>query len=119
MGPIARRRLPNRCPVIFRDHVPLFFLLGAGWAHLVGWTQFALRLFSVLAGVLMIAWLYRLGSDVFNRRTGLAAALLIGTSAYMILYVHNFRMYPLPAAVCRYAHLVLLAAGTLGIGQRA
>ena len=77
------------------DHVPLFYLLGAGWAQLVGWSQYALRLFSVLAGVLMIAWLYRLGSDVFNRRTGLAAVLLMGTSAYMILYVHNFRMYPL------------------------
>ena len=77
------------------DHVPLFYLLGAGWAQLVGWSQYALRLFSVLAGVLMIAWLYRLGGDVFNRRTGLVAALLMGTSAYMILYVHNFRMYPM------------------------
>ena len=78
-----------------RDHVPLFYLLGAGWAHLVGWSQFALRLFSALAGVLMIAWLYRLGTDMFNRRTGLAAAMLMSTSAYMILYVHDFRMYTL------------------------
>ena len=77
------------------DHVPLFFLLGAGWAHLVGWTSFALRLFSVLSGVLTIAWLYRLGTDVFNRRTGLLAALLLGSSAYVLLYFHNFRMYPL------------------------
>ena len=77
------------------DHVPLFFLLGAGWAHLVGWTQFALRLFSVLAGMLMIAWLYRFGVDVFNRRTGLLAAILMSTSAFIILYLHDFRMYPL------------------------
>ena len=79
----------------FPDHVPLFFLLGAAWAQLAGWTQYALRLFSVLTGILMIAWLYRFGADVFNRRTGLAAALLMGTSAYIILYFHNFRMYPL------------------------
>ncbi len=79
----------------FPDHVPLFFLLGAGWAQLAGWSQFALRLFSVLAGMLTIAWLYRFGTDVFNRRTGLVAAILMGTSAYMILYFHNFRMYPL------------------------
>ena len=79
----------------FPDHVPLFFLLGAGWAHLVGWTQFALRLFSVLSGVLTIAWLYRLGTDVFNRRVGLLGSLLLGTSAYVLLYFHNFRMYPL------------------------
>ena len=79
----------------FPDHVPLFFLLGAGWAQLAGWTQFALRLFSVLAGMLTIAWLYRFGADTFNRRTGLLAALLLATSAYIILYFHNFRMYPL------------------------
>ena len=84
-----------------QDHVPLFYLLGAAWAQLTGWSQYALRLFSVLTGVLMIAWLYRFGADVFNRRTGLVVALLMGTSAYIILYVHNFRMYPL---------LLLLAA---------
>ena len=77
------------------DHVPLFFLLGAGWAQLVGWSQYALRLFPLFAGLLTIAWLYRFGTDVFNRRTGLVAALLMGTSAYIILYFHNFRMYPL------------------------
>ncbi len=78
-----------------QDHVPLFYLLGAGWAQLAGWSQFSLRLISVLAGVLMIAWLYRFGTDVFNRRTGLVAALLMSTSAYMILYFHDFRMYTL------------------------
>ena len=79
----------------FPDHVPLFFLLGAGWAHLAGWTQFALRLLAVLTGMLAIAWLYRFGADVFNCRTGLVAAMLMGTSAYVILHFHNFRMYPL------------------------
>ena len=77
----------------FPDHVPLFFLLGASWAHFVGWTQFALRLMPVLAGLLMIAWIYRLGSAMFSRFTGFVAALLLGTSAFIILYIHDFRMY--------------------------
>ena len=77
----------------FPDHVPLFFLLGASWAHFVGWTQFALRLMPVLAGLLMIAWMYRLGSAMFSRFTGFVAALLLGTSAFIILYIHDFRMY--------------------------
>ena len=79
----------------FPDHVPLFFLLGAGWAHFVGWTQFALRLMPVFFGVIMIAWMYRLGSDIFGRLTGVVAATLLGTSAYVILYIHDFRMYSL------------------------
>ena len=77
------------------DHVPLFFLLSGGWASLVGWTQLALRMFSLLLAVLMIAWLYRFGADVFDRRSGLIAAALMGTSAYLMLHFHDFRMYPL------------------------
>ena len=94
-GPYSPAEVVQSVAGHFPDHVPLFFLLGAGWAHLVGWTSFALRLFSVLSGVLTIAWLYRLGTDVFNRRAGLLGSLLLGTSAYVLLYFHNFRMYPL------------------------
>ena len=94
-GPYSPAQIVQSVAGHFPDHVPLFFLLGAGWAHLVGWSQFALRLFSVLSGVLTIAWLYRLGTDVFNRRAGLMGSLLLGTSAYVLLHFHNFRMYPL------------------------
>ena len=94
-GPFSPAEVVRSVSDNFPDHVPLFFLMGAGWAHFVGWTQFALRLLPVLAGVLMIAWMYRLGSDMFNRFTGLLAAILLGTSAYMILYMHDFRMYSL------------------------
>ena len=94
-GPYSPAQIIQSVSGHFPDHVPLFFLLGAGWAHLVGWTQFALRLFSVLSGALTIAWLYRLGADVFNRSTGLLGSLLLGTSAYVLLHFHNFRMYPL------------------------
>ena len=77
------------------NHVPLFFLLGAGWAQLAGWSQFALRFMSLVSGVLMIAWLYRLAADAVNRRTAVAAALLMSTNAFAILYFHELRMYAL------------------------
>ena len=76
-------------------HVPLFFLMVAGWAQLAGWSQFALRFMSLVSGVLMIAWLYRLAADAVNRRTAVAAALLMSTNAFAILYFHELRMYAL------------------------
>lgn len=77
------------------QHMPLFFLIGAGWSQLLGWSHFALRLISLFAGVLLIAWVYRFATDVINRRSGLVASLLMGTSAFMIVYLHEIRMYSL------------------------
>ena len=77
------------------DHVPLFYLLGAGWAQLAGWSQFSMRLISLFSGVLMIAWLYRFATDAVNRRTGMAAAFLIGTTAFVVFHFHEIRMYTL------------------------
>ena len=75
------------------DHTPLYFFLGALWGQIAGWSQFSLRFLSLVAGVLMIAWLYRFAADVVNRRTAVVAALLMSTSAFAILYFHDIRMY--------------------------
>lgn len=77
------------------QHMPLFFVLGAGWAQVAGWSQVALRLISAFAGMLLIAWMYRFGADFINRRTGLVASLLLGSSAFTVIYLHEIRMYSL------------------------
>ncbi len=91
--PYSPEQIINSITTYSSDHVPLYYLLGAAWAQLVGWTQVAMRMFSVLSGVLMIAWLYRLATEVFCRRTGLIAVLLMSTSAYVIVFFHDIRMY--------------------------
>ena len=83
------------------DHVPFYYLLGAAWAHLTGWNQVSMRFLSVLIGVAAVAWHYRLAFEMFNRRVGILSALLLATSAFVILYFHDIRMYTL---------LLLLAA---------
>ena len=75
------------------DHVPLYFFLGAFWAQIAGWSQFALRLLSCFFGVLMLAWLYRFAADAVNRRTAVTAVLLMSTTAFVVLHFHELRMY--------------------------
>ena len=77
------------------DHVPFYFLLGALWGQIAGWSQFALRLMSCFFGVLMVAWLYRFAADAVNRRVALAAAFLMTTNAFIIIYFHELRAYTL------------------------
>ena len=77
------------------EQTPFFYLLGAAWAWFAGWSPVALRLLSTVFGVVMIACLYRFGKDAFGERTGLVAAALMATSAYILWYFHEFRMYSL------------------------
>ncbi len=78
-----------------RDHVPLYFLLGAGWSHLAGWSQFSMRYPSLLAGVAMIAALYGYVRATVGKRTALIAAFLMGNNAFVLVYFHEIRGYTL------------------------
>lgn len=76
-------------------HVPLYYLLMAGWGSLVGWSPAALRAFSWLVGLLSVALTYRLGRDLHSPRAGLAGAVTLGASAYYLYYFHELRSYTL------------------------
>ena len=77
------------------DHVPLFYVVGAIWAQFAGWSQFAMRYLSLMAGVAMISCLYGFASDTVNRGTALVSAFLMATNAYVMMYFHDVRLYSL------------------------
>lgn len=77
------------------DHVPLYYIIGSAWAQWVGWSQAPLRYASLLFGVLSIACLYRLGVEVFDRKTGWLAAALFASNAIVVIYFHELRNYSL------------------------
>ena len=77
------------------NHVPLYFFLGGAWARLVGFSQLTMRCLSLLFGILLVAWLYRFAADALNRRTAIAAAALLTTSGFVLMYFHEIRMYTL------------------------
>jgi hypothetical protein len=78
-------------------HTPGFFIALNGWGRLVGWEPPALRVLSLLLGLLAVAWTYRLGRDTLSQRAGLLAAVVLGSSSFFAYYLHQIRMYSLIA----------------------
>ncbi len=77
-----------------------FPLVAKLWGDYAGWTEFPLRVFSYLTGLLVIAMTYRVGQDLFAPFVGLGAAVILGTSVFFNFYMHKFRVFTLvPLAV--------------------
>ena len=76
-------------------HPPLWTLLGAAWASLVGLDAGLLRFQSTLYVALTLALLYRLGASLFRPSVGLAAVTITGTWSVYHFYGHEFRPYAL------------------------
>jgi uncharacterized membrane protein len=74
---------------------PLYFLVLRPWLNLVGQSEFSLRFWSVLFGVLAVPLIYRLSRRLFPGDTGVAvvAALLTALSPYLVWYSQEGKMY--------------------------
>jgi len=90
-------------------HPPGYYLLLHVWRAWVGESEFALRGFSALCGVLMVAVAAAIGRYAGGRRTSLGAALLVAVHPLAIYYSQEARMY---------AMLGLASALTLWAGIR-
>jgi uncharacterized membrane protein len=74
-------------------HPPLYFVALSGWRSLAGDSLLALRYLSIAAGILTVAITYRIGTDVFGRRAGLYAALLLAVLPIAVYYSQEVRHY--------------------------
>lgn len=83
--------------VVTRDtNPPLYFLLVNVWRTAAGESVFALRYIGVIAGVLSVPVLYRLGSAAFkNQWVGLGAAWLLAISPFHVWQSQELRNYGL------------------------
>lgn len=69
-------------------------ILLAGWGSAVGWSEFATRALSLLAGIITLAAIFRLGWALGGRPlVGLGAAALMGTSLWFVNFTHEMRNY--------------------------
>ncbi|GGN92434.1 glycosyltransferase [Haloarcula pellucida] len=76
-------------------HPPLYYLLLHWWMDLVGESRVAVRSLSVLAGLATTVAVYLLGTELFDDRTGLLAAVMVAASTFFIHFSRVARMYAL------------------------
>jgi hypothetical protein len=78
-------------------HPPLYQLTLYSWSQLFGDTELALRSLSIvlMAGALLLV--YRLGSELLDRRAAIFSMLLLTCSPFILLYGHDARYYAMSA----------------------
>jgi mannosyltransferase len=89
-------------------HPPLYYWLLSGWVRLSGTGETAVRSFSALLGVTLVALTFVLGRRLAWRWVGLGAALLAAIHPFQVVYSQETRMYMLLAVLTAGAMLALL-----------
>lgn len=90
-------------------NTPLYYIALKGWMIGLGESEFAVRLWSVFAGVVSVALAHRLGHVVLPRPSAVPAALM-ALSPVCVLAAQETRMYALAGSLCLGATLALLMA---------
>ena len=76
-------------------HPPLYFALLWGTVRVFGYGSMAIRIPSIVAGLLVIPAAYVAGRDLWDRRTGLVAAAFASVGPILVWYSQEVRMYSL------------------------
>lgn len=80
-------------------HPPLYHLILRITVLIFGTSEIIVRMPSVLFGVITVFLIYIIGKELYDKKTGIIAAILIATSPLHIYYSQEARMYSL-AAFC-------------------
>ena len=81
------------------NNPPLFDIILYAMIHLFGDSETILRLPSAILGIANVYLLYRLGTVLWDRLTGVFAAALLTVSGFHLWYSQEARMYALFAAM--------------------
>ncbi len=87
-------------------HPPLYFLMVGTLGRFAGDSVLALRWPSTLFSLIGLAATYALGKQLFDRRTGIIALVLLGTASFFVYYAREARMYSLLMALAAIATLL-------------
>lgn len=67
------------------------------WGHIFGWSEISVRIPSVIFGVATVYFTYLIGKEIFSKKAGFLAALMLAVAPLHIYYSQEARMYSLSA----------------------
>jgi mannosyltransferase len=76
-------------------HPPLYYFALHYWMKLFGDSETSARLLSALFGILALPLVYKVATHLFDKSTGLLAALLLALSRFHLEFSQEARMYSL------------------------
>lgn len=76
-------------------HPPLYYSILHFWMLLFGQTEAAIRSLSACFGIASVFLTYKVGQELYDRKTGLIAGFLMTISAFAIAYSQEARPYAL------------------------
>lgn len=71
----------------FETTPPLYFIVMHYWIKLFGTSEQSIRIPSAIAGIISLYLIYLLGKSLYDRKTGVIAALLLSISTYHVINV--------------------------------
>ena len=74
-------------------HPPIYYFILHFWIPFAGITEYAIRFTSVIAGVLTVAFVFRIAYVFFDEEVAILAAYLAAFSPFAIYYSQETRMY--------------------------
>ena len=110
-SPSAPLDVASRIVEYESGQAPFYYVLLSAWGNLAGWSEFAARMLSLLAGLLAVAWVYRLAADMHSTNAGFFSAAIMVGSAFFNVYLHEVRVYSLlvlEAAILLWLYLRVL-----------
>ena len=75
------------------NHPPLYFLVLWATVRLIGYGELAVHIPSIITGTLLIPAVYITGRELFDRRTGVVAAVMTSIAPLLIWYSQEARPY--------------------------
>jgi 4-amino-4-deoxy-L-arabinose transferase-like glycosyltransferase len=83
--------------LLWDNHPPLYFSLLHFWVFVFGDSEIAVRSLSALFSFFALFAMYRIGSLVFDRHTGMLSTFLLAISVFHLRYAQEARSYSLMA----------------------